>query len=115
MDKPVNLSMRDYLVRTLAVKMMVSEKVIDQVIVHQFSEANNALRDHDSIEISGFGKLFFNKKKAVKKMETMLRQKAALERQLINPETTEHKRSIANQKIISLTANIEQLKPRIND
>jgi len=115
MDKPVNLSMRDYIVRTLAVKMMVSEKVIDQVIVHQFSEANNALRDNDSIEISGFGKLFFNRKKAVKKMETMLRQKAALERQLVNPETTEHKRSIAHQKIASLTANIEQLKPRIND
>jgi nucleoid DNA-binding protein len=115
MDKPINLSMRDYLVRTLAVKMMVSEKVIDTVVAHQFSEANEALRHNESIEISGFGKFFFNKKKAIKKMEIMHRQREALERQLSNPETTEHRRRIAEQKISSLTANIEQLKPRIND
>jgi nucleoid DNA-binding protein len=115
MDKPVNLSMRDYLVRTLAVKMMVNEKIVDTVIAHQFSEANEALRHNDSIEISGFGKFFFNKKKAIKKMETMHRQREALEKQLANPETTEHRKNIAEQKIISLTANMEQLKPRIND
>jgi nucleoid DNA-binding protein len=115
MDKPVNLSMRDYLVRTLAVKMMVSEKVIDTVVAHQFSEANEALRHNDSIEISGFGKFFFNKKKAVKKLETMHRQKEALEKQLANTETTEHRKNIAEQKISSLTASIEHLKPRIND
>ena len=115
MDKPVNLSIRDYLVRTLAVKLLVNEKVVDTVVAHQFSEANEALRHNDSIEISGFGKFFFNKKKAAKKIETMIRQRELLERHLTNPETTEHKRSIAEQKISSLTANIEQLKPRIND
>ena len=115
MDKPVNLSMRDYLVRTLAVKLMVNEKIIDTVVAHQFSEANEALRHNDSVEISGFGKFFFNKKKAAKKIETMHRQRAALEKQLANPETTEHRRRIAEQKIISLTANMEQLKPRIDD
>ena len=115
MDKPVNLSIRDYLVRTLAVKMLVNEKVIDQVISHQFSEANEALRHNDSVEISGFGKFFFNKKKAIKKMKTMHRQIEALKKHLTNPETTEHRRNIAEQKISSLTANMEQLKPRIND
>jgi nucleoid DNA-binding protein len=115
MDKPVNLSIRDYLVRTLAVKLLVNEKVVDTVVAHQFSEANEALRHNDSIEISGFGKFFFNKKKAVKKMEIMHKQITSLERQLANPETTEHRKAIAQQKISSLTANIEQLKPRIND
>jgi anion-transporting ArsA/GET3 family ATPase len=88
---------------------------VDTVIAHQFSEANEALRHNDSIEISGFGKFFFNKKKAIKKLETMHRQIEALEKHLTNPETTEHRRKIAEQKISSLTANIEQLKPRIND
>ena len=115
MDKPVSLSIRDYLVRTLAVKMLVSEKVIDTVVAHQFSEANEALKHNDSIEISGFGKFFFNKKKAVKKMEIMLKQKEALENHLKDPDATEHKKTVAQQKLTSLVAAIEHLKPRIDD
>ena len=43
MDKPISMSVKDYLVRTLAVKMMVSEKTIETVINHQFQSANEAI------------------------------------------------------------------------
>ena len=68
MDKPISLSMKDYLIRRLAVKLMTSEKTIEAVINHQFQSANEALLNNKTIEISGFGKFIFNDKKAVKKM-----------------------------------------------
>jgi len=56
MDKPISMSVKDFLVRTLAVKMMMNEKMIEAVINHQFQSANVAMDLNNSIYISGFGK-----------------------------------------------------------
>lgn len=113
MDKPVSLTMREYLVRTLAPKLLISEKVIDSVVAHQFIEANAALRDNESIELSGFGKIFFNKKKAVKKMEKFLSQKALFESIIADPNAPEQKRHKAQLKLNTVLNNIDVLKPKL--
>lgn len=113
MDKPQSLSMREYLVRMLAVKLMMSEKMIDAVVVHQFSEANEALKHNDSIEISGFGKFFFNQKKAVRKMEKLISKEKYFTSVINNPETSEQKRQSVVNKLNNNTLGIENLKPRI--
>ena len=41
-DKPISLSVKDYLIRKLAVKMMTSEKTIEAVVNHQFQSAQQA-------------------------------------------------------------------------
>jgi len=115
MDKPQSLSVRDYLIRKLAVSLRVDEKTIEAVVAHQFNEANVALRSNDSIEISGFGKFLFNKNKAVKKMEKYVNQKAWWERFLLTPDITEKKREKAHTVIASLSQHIEALKPKIYD
>lgn len=112
MDKPRSLSMKDYLVRTLAVKLMVSEKTIDAVISHQFSSANEAMLANKSIEISGFGKFFFNQKKAEKKLATLHLMKEALERKIQNPE---HDTALNRTKLESVKAAIAILKPKIEN
>jgi len=71
MDKPISLSVKDYLIRKMAVKMMVPEKTIDAVVAHQFSSANEAVSKHKSLEISGFGKFYFNDKKAQRTKERL--------------------------------------------
>lgn len=114
MDKPVSLSMKDYLVRTLAVKLMVPEKVIDAVVSHQFNSANEAMLTNNSIEISGFGKFLFNHKKAVKKLDVMNTQKMHLENSL-GKDITEHRRHIAETKIASLIQSIDILKSKITN
>lgn len=115
MDKPINLSMREYLVRMLAPKLMLSEKVIDTVVAHQFSEANEAMRHNHSVEISGFGKFYFNHKKAVKRMETLLSKDRMFRSMLERPDITEQKKQSIMNKLNNNTAEIEQLKPRINE
>ena len=114
MDKPLSLSVKDYIIRKMAVKLLKSEKVIESVINHQFTSTNNALLTNNSVEISGFGKFFFNTKKAYKKLDKMFAQKEALQRQLVNPEVSEKRKDTARAKLSSLEIAIEILKPKID-
>jgi len=115
MDKPISLSVKDYIIRKMAVKLMMSEKAIDEVISHQFSSANDALKNNKSVEISGFGKFIFNQKKANKRMEKLLSQKAYFQSVIDNTEMSEQKRLSAQVKLTNTLANIEALKPKMDD
>jgi nucleoid DNA-binding protein len=115
MDKPISLSVKDYIIRKMAVKLMLNEKLIDAVVNHQFQSANDALRGNKSVEISGFGKFLFNDKKANRKMEKLLSQKAYYELMLNNPEVSEQKKSSTRIKLTNVLNNIEFLKPKLKD
>ena len=56
MNKPQSMSHKDFLIRTLAVKLSVNEKMIEAIVNHQFQSANEAMDLNHSIELSGFGK-----------------------------------------------------------
>lgn len=113
MDKPLSLSVKDFLIRKMAVKLLTSEKTIEAVINHQFTSANSALLKHNSLEISGFGKLLFNEKKAHKKLEKMFIQKEVLQSHLTNPKVSEKRKETAKAKLDSLEIAIEILKPKL--
>jgi len=115
MDKPISLSMKDYLIRRLAVKLMTSEKTIETVINHQFQSANEALLNNKTIEISGFGKFIFNDKKALKKMSKYKDIQRAYLRHLENPDISENKRRVTELKLQSITEAINALKPKITN
>ena len=66
-----------------------------------------------SIEISGFGKFFFNDKKAVKRMEKLMSKKAACEAVIANPETTDQRRAYSSVVLENTLKSIQDLKPRI--
>jgi hypothetical protein len=114
-SKPKSLTSKEYIIRLLAPKLLISEKIIDAVITHQFNGANAATIGNESIEISGFGKFLFNKKKAYKKMDKFLSQKKLFEFVIANPETSEQKRRSTNLKLSTVLNNIEILKPKLND
>lgn len=113
MDKPISMSVKDYLIRTLAVKILTSEKTIEAVVNHQFQSANEAMDLNNSVEIAGFGKLFFNMKKARKKVEKLTAKKGAMEK-IINDETmSEQKKKSATVTLEKTVASIEILNQRI--
>lgn len=113
MDKPMSMSVKDYLIRIMAVKEMMSEKVIEAVVNHQFQSANIALQENDSIEISGFGKFFFNHKKAEKLLEKMYSKVEVFTKQTNDTTLSEQKRASARTKLNSTLAQIEGLKPKL--
>lgn len=113
MDKPISLSVKDYIIRKMSVKLMISEDTLHAIISHQFQSAYEAMSKNKSIELSGFGKLHFNVPKAIKKMDKMLAQTEALKRQLDDPECTERRRDVALGKIERLANDIATLKPML--
>lgn len=113
MDKPISMSVKDFLIRTLAIKMLTSEKTIEAVVNHQFQSANEAMGTNKSIEISGFGKFYFNDKKAVKRMEKLLSKKEAYEKTVNDPNTTDQKRAYSTVVLENTVKEINILKPRI--
>jgi len=112
MDKPISMSVKDYLVRTLAVKILTSEKTIEAVINHQFQSANEAMDLHNSIELSGFGKFFFNEKKAVKRINALIAKKLALENILADDTSSEQKKKSARVTLDKTLPLIESLTTR---
>lgn len=113
MDKPISLSMRDYLVRKMAVKLMMSEKTIDAVIAHQFNSANEALSNNYSVELSGFGKFFFNEKKAQKKLARLLIIKERMLNIVANTDTPEKKLQVTKDRLVNILNDIEILKLKL--
>jgi hypothetical protein len=113
MDKPVSMSVKDYLIRTLAVKILTSEKTIEAVINHQFQSANEALDLNNSVEISGFGKLFFNNKKAIKRLGALNAKREVMEKMINDDTLPEQKRKSAQVTLNQTITTIGLLKARI--
>jgi len=86
-DKPSNLSLRDFLVKVIAKKMSLDENVIDEVITHQFKNLFAHLNDFNKVEVSGFGRFYFNGKKARKKLQFL---NESLQKMKDNPEKYEN-------------------------
>jgi len=113
--KPRSLSVKDYLIRVLAVKMLTSEKVIEAVVDHQYQSANEAMASNYSVEIAGFGKMLFNKKKAIKRMEKLHSKEAVFTKMLLDDSITEQKKQSLTLKLNNTILTIEALKPRIDE
>jgi nucleoid DNA-binding protein len=112
MDKPINMSVKDYLVRTLAVKMLISEKTIEAVVNHQFQSANEAMDFNNSLEIAGFGKFYFNEKKATKRIGALNAKKTAMETIIADETTSEQKRRSSQVTLDKTEALINLLKTK---
>ena len=113
MDKPMSMSVKDFLIRTLAVKMMTSEKTIEAVVNHQFQSANEAMDLNNSVEIAGFGKFFFNTSKATKKVEQLKAKIGAMEKIIADPSTSDQKKKSSQVTLDKALISINELKNKI--
>jgi hypothetical protein len=113
MNKPTTMSVKEWIIKKLAINMVISEKIIDQVIQHQFDSANDALNLNNTVEISGFGKFLFNVKKANTHYTKLLEMKQAYENTLADTSTTDKKRHSTEQRMITVLNDIKMLKPKI--
>lgn len=99
----------------MAVGLVVSERVISQVITHQFNSAEDATKSNNSVEISGFGKFIFNKSKAVKHLESLQKIKKVYEQQLAENTLPEKKLDVIKSKLSNLNLTLNSIKPKLQD
>lgn len=70
-DKPINLPLKDYLIRKTSVKTMINEHTVTDIINFQFKDARQALHYANEVELTGFGKFVFLHRKAEKEVERL--------------------------------------------
>jgi len=109
------LTDKELLIKTIASKLLVSEKTIETVINHQFISANQAMDTNRSVEISGFGKFMFNEKKAARRLKTYLMKKHDMHTIITHPETTAEQIRKATIIYNDMVDHIALLKPNISD
>jgi len=114
MDKPVAMSVKEYLTRTMSIKNNIPLATIDAIVTHQFEEANKAMLTNNSVEIAGFGKFLFKVKKANKKMEKLCMKRDYYSSKLAEGELTEAKTSSYTLKLSNTIKEIEVLKAKLN-
>jgi hypothetical protein len=115
MKKPTSMSVKEWIIKKMAINLVISEKIIDQVITHQFDSANDALNVNESIEISGFGKFLFNGKKANIHYNKLLQIRQAYENTLADQSITDKKRHSTELRMITVLNDIKILKPKIHE
>jgi hypothetical protein len=71
--KPNKLPLKNHLIKKIAIKMRISESIIENVINDQFKGISKAMLTEDSVEITGFGKFIFLPIKA-NKMRSILQE-----------------------------------------
>jgi hypothetical protein len=82
------------------------------VINHQFQSANEAMDLNNSLEISGFGKFYFNEKKATKRLGQLNAKKQAMEKIISDETTSEQKRRSSQVTLEKTEALINLLKTK---
>jgi len=97
----------------MSIKMVVSERVIDQVITHQFNAAEDATKTNNSLEISGFGKFVFNTSKANKKIVKLVKAKKVYEQQLAENTLPTKKLDVIKSKLSNLILTLNSISPKV--
>jgi nucleoid DNA-binding protein len=115
-DKPVTMPVKHWIIRNMSTRMNVAERIIEDVVNHQFTSAYEAMkRGDETLEFSGWGKFCFKRKNVKKKIEDLMKAKECLEK-LINDESLSAQRRHSHAlKLITLNKDIELLKPKLND
>ncbi len=112
MDKPISMSVKDYLIKTMSVRTKIPSSTIDCVIKSQFENIIEAMQDNRSIEISGFGKFLFNVKKSEKRIVEELKRQEIWGAALLI-ETSELKRKTLSNSIESSKGIVEFIKKKL--
>jgi hypothetical protein len=98
-DKPSTMSVREWITKKVALASTIPENVIRRVVAHQFDSAYDALEKFNSIEISGFGKFYYNTTKADKELIHCKEQADSWQKRLESEGATEKERQQAREQV----------------
>lgn len=98
-----------------SMKTGIPERIVDEIIHHQFKSAKDAAEDNQSLELAGFGKFIFNVKKAKEKVGRLNEYIKKMEWELENPEKRTKSLEWINGIVEKQTEQINQLNKIINN
>jgi hypothetical protein len=104
-ERPANLSLKDFLIRKISARLMLSEKSIAPIIDFQFQDARAALHTHREVELSGLGKFVFQQHLGRKRQAQLLEMRGHLERKAPSPSR--------DKKLLGIEVELQYLQSKI--
>lgn len=116
MFKSSSISVKDYLIKRMSVRLNIPAKTIEAIVMHQMEGINKAIQADNkfSVEMSGFGKWLFNHKKAQKKFEKNLSKEKVFKTILEKPDLTDKQRASYELKLANTIKWMEGIKPKLD-
>ena len=112
--KPQSMSNREWFIKKIAVNNNIPEKTVNAIVNHQFQAISLNLQTNDTLEVSGFGKFIFNRKKAEKKLDKLQHTKNTYMQTIVNPETTELRCKNSKRLLIQIEESIKLLTKKLH-
>lgn len=109
------MPLKEFLIKKLALNTLIPESTIKAVIDFQCTEGFKATAEKNSIEFSGFGKLVFNRDKALKRMEDYGRMHALYVKELCSEAITPTKRRNYEKRLASVIKDMEFLRIKLRE
>ena len=99
----------------MSVDMRIQERILEVVISHQMDSALEAMKRCDSIEFSGWGKFYYNKPKAKRKIDKLENKIRLFSATIEDPRTTPLRKRNAEIKLEEAVRDLAILKSRTNE
>lgn len=107
------LPLRQQLIKKMVVDMAIPQSTIEAVISHQFQSAVKAMESNFSVEISGFGRFTYNKKRALKMITTNDRNLRDLNAELASEDISPTRKLKVEMKIGIISSYREMIVKKI--
>lgn len=114
MERPTTMPLKEFLIKKLALSSLIPESTIKAVIDFQCTEGFKATAEKNSIEFSGFGKLVFNRDKALKRMEMYVNAHALYVKEL-ETDLSPTKRRNYEKRLASVIKDMEFLRIKLRE
>lgn len=114
MVKPASMSVREWIIKKIAVNNNISEKIIHSIVTHQFDSISTGMHTNDTLELSGFGKFIFNRKKAEKKLISLYTIREVYLKIIDDPLTLDLKLKNTHVRLIHVNKSITNLKEKLD-
>lgn len=109
-NKPASMSLKNWIIRNMAVKTGMSERVIETVVNFQFNSAYEKMEECETMEFSGWGRFIFNRKRAKWRMERLNSQIELFSKKAEDQTLSSEERRNASMRVDSFKRNLAVLE-----
>lgn len=111
-NKPSTMEEREWFIQKLSMLLNIPKNTISRVVSHNYESIYMAMKDNDSVEISGFGNFYFRRDKALQKLKACYRMREGFKEKLADNNINDRQRHTTEKLFDANEVNIKELNRR---
>ena len=108
-------NIKEEIIKKVASDLSMNDRIVREIVDHQFEVAREKMATCESIEFSGFVRFHFNRKRAAQKMEKWQKYLDFYIPALKNEEIPQRTRAGYQVRMLDIIANMKLLKEKMEN